>query len=278
MKDTAICTYIDNDKDLIEEFGWLYKSWLYSGSWQESDIVAFHHPGITDLPVNSGVKYIPISPISETDEKWKNYPFINSVWYLTTPQCSEVAGYKYILRTDNDCFLTPNFKNFKPRLATFGTGLFANHPSVPIRLYQIAEKWDLYSMSNNVGSTIMAFSSDVIQYTQVQFQLCERLDEEEFTDGPGEWPGWFHGVLSMYAGQLAAASFFGNNMTLGGLDVHCMAHSEISENDYHIHAFHTYDHFSKFNWRSGAYDNFDMSILDRNKISDYCLWIASEAK
>jgi len=276
MNRTAICTYVDNDSNLVEEFGWLHRSWLVSGSNETSDIVAFHHPEI-NLPELDGVKYVPIVPISETNPMWGGYPFINSVWYLTTPEASNIFWeYEYILRTDNDCFLTENFNSLKPRLPTFGVGLFAGEPIVVAMLAQIAEKWGLKMPFNNVGSTMMAKTSDVLQYSQVQMQFCERLMESEFPEGPGRWPDWFQGVTTMYAGQLAAASHFGSNMIMGGLDVQCMSHDQICNTDYHIHAFHTNDHFSKFKWREGSYK--DTPILDKNSIAEYWLWVARGAE
>lgn len=275
MIDTAVVTYIDDSKTLIQEFHWLYKSWIYSGSWRTSKIIAFHHPSIDmNLLPKEDVLYIPLIPLTERDEIWKEYPFINSVEYLTRPEASVLAQYKYILRTDNDCFLTPNFQSFKPRLATFGIGMYATQPIVVAKLAQIAAQWGIQPIFNNVGSTLMAKSNQVLQYSQLQMEYCRKLRAEEFPDGYGEWPNWYFGVLTMYAGQLAANAFFGMNMTMGGFDVHCMSHEEMKPTDYHIHAWHTYDNFSKFKWREGKYSKIDRSALDPNIIADYCLWIA----
>lgn len=276
MSNTAIAVYIDNDINLRQEFNWLYKSWLYSGSWAMSDIVAFYNPSIdlTELPQNNGIKYIPSTPLSELDQDWATYKFINSIYYLTTPEASILTDYKYTLRTDCDCFLTPNFPNLKPRLATMGMGLYALIPDVAIRLGQIAQKWNIHTVMNNVGSTIMAHSNIVLQYSQVQMEFCRKLKAEEFTNGPGTWPGWYFGVLSMYAGQLAANSYLGTNMVMGGLDIYCVAHEPMCNTDYHIHAWHTQGDFSKFKWRDGLYKDIDLNSLDKNRINDYCLWIA----
>lgn len=275
MKKVAITTYIDNNQDLITEFSWLYRSWLYSKSNEMSDIVAFIHPNIPmeTLPENNGVIYIPIFPLSESNLDWTEYKFINSVWYLTTPEAAFLTKYKYILRTDNDCFLTPYFPKLKPRLATFGIGMFSTDPEVVAKLALISHKWGITPIFNNVGSTFMAFSDIALQYSQIQLEYCKKLRTEEFPDGYGTWPGWYFGVLTMYAGQLAANALFGYGLTLGGLDVHCMARTQMCETDYHIHAWHTYDYFSKFAWRNGDYKDFDIEKLDRNCIADYCLFI-----
>ena len=275
MKDVAITTYIDNKPNIITEFGWLYCSWLFSKSNQVSKIIAFHHPQIPikNLPQDDNIIYVPLLPLAEEDATWGNYPFINSIWYLTTSAAEFLKDYNYVLRTDNDCFLTPYFLTLRPRLATFGIGMFATEPDVTIRLANIAKKWGLYTPFNNVGSTLMAHSTQALEYSQIQLDFCYRLRSEEFTEGAGKWPGWFYGVLSMYAGQLAASAYFGTNMICGGLDVHPSA-KEMCGTDYHIHAFHTWDHFSKLLWWRGNYRDYDMTILDKNRIADYCLLIA----
>ncbi len=276
MNKTAVTVYIDNDPNIITEFGWLYRSWLYSGSWRTSDIVAFYNPAISleRLPKDVGIIYVPVQPLSDLKPEWESYKFINSIYYLTTPDAVILTDYKYVLRTDCDCFLTPYFQSFKPRLATFGVGLYTLDPAVAVRLSQIAQKWGIMPVFNSVGSTIMAYSHMVLQYSQLQMEYCRKLKAEEFMDGIGTWPGWYFGVLSMYAGQLAANSLFGIGMTLGGLDVHCMSPELMCPTDYHIHAWHTYDYFSKFKWRNGEYKEVDMNKLNHNCISDYCLWIA----
>lgn len=280
MKDTAIVVYIDNNKNMITEFGWLYNSWLLSGSWRTSQIVVFYHPLISKdaLPKDSDIEYIPLIPLTEREEEWKQYPFINSIWYLTTPEAAILTKYEYVLRTDCDCFLTPYFPNLRPRLAQFGAGMFAVDADVIIRLAMIAKKWGIPSIFNNVGSTFMSYSNMTLQYSQTQMEYCRKLKVEEFKDGYGTWPGWYQGVLTMYAGQLAAGSVFGYGLNMGGLDVHCVSHEIMSPLDYHIHAWHIEGFFSKHKWRLGEYKNYDMSTLDKTRICDYCLWIAGRGE
>ncbi len=276
MKDTAIAVYIDNNENIKTEFGWLYNSWLLSGSWRTSRIVAFYNPSINldDLPKDNDIEYVPVSPLTEREVEWKDYPFINSVWCLTTPEAAIIAEYKYVLKTDCDCFLTPFFPNLRPRLATFGAGMFAGEHEVTIRLIGIAKKWGISPVFNNIGSSFMAYTSVALQFMQTTMEYCRKLKAEEFKDGYGEWPGWYQGVLTMYAGQLAAWSVFNYGMNIGGLDVHCIAREPMSPQDFHIHAWHTNGYFSKHKWREGAYRHLDMNALDKTNIADYCLWIA----
>jgi hypothetical protein len=270
MKEVAVVTYLDKNERLIKEFNWLYRSWVVSGSWLTSDLVVFHHPEVQVHNVD--LITIPLEPIN-TQAKWKDYPFINSVYYLGTLQAEFLKEYKYILRTDHDCFLTPNFPSLRPRLATFGIGMYAQEPSVVVKLAQIAEKWGILPNFNNVGSTVMAYSGTVLAYAKLHMEYCERLLADEFPT-EGKWPGWFKGVLSMYAGNLAANAYFGMGLTFGGLDCHCMSLEPMCATDYHIHAWHTYDFFSKFKWHDGGYSNIDTNTLDKRIIANYCLAIA----
>lgn len=282
MKDVAIACYIDNDIDLINEFNWLYKSWLYSGSWFVSDLVAFHNPSIdlTRLPQDNDITLIPLIPYSDKHEEWASYKFVNSIAFLAEPEAGVLAEYKYILRTDCDCFLTPYFKDLRPRLTTFGAGHYTQVPDVTIRLARVAERWGIKPVFINQGSTVMGLSNKVLMYSLIHLEYCHRLREEEFEESDFErkdlmdWPGWYAGVLTMYAGQLAAQEYFGQAMNIGGLDAHCMCHDDISSSDYHIHAWHSNEHFSKLKWRKGYYRDYDMAKLNIKKISDYCLWIA----
>lgn len=278
MKDIGIATYIDNVDTIIEEFGWLYRSWKYSGAWQNSQIVAFYNPAIDEsrLPKDYDVWYIPSVPFTQIKPEWAAYPFLNSVYILHGPEAQNLSKFKYVMRTDNDVFLTPNFRNIELRLAKFGMGMYASEPIVSAKLAQIAAKWGIKPVHNNVGSTFICNSDLALLYGKLQFEYCMRLAAEEFGNGKGEWPNWYFGVLTMYAGNLAANALFGYGLTLGGLDCHCMSQDEMCSTDYHIHAWHTYDYFSKFHWREGAYNEVDMAKLNPKRISDYCLLIAGK--
>lgn len=271
MKDVAIATYLDKDERLFKEFNWLYKSWVLSGSWLTSDLVVFHHPDV--VIGNEDVIKVPVEPLTK-EERWKDYPFINSVYFLTTPQAEFLKSYKYLMRTDHDVFLTPNFPRLRPRLATFGMGLYAQDIDAVTNLVRKGAEWGVLFQNNNIGSTIIAYSNTTIEYCKLHLQYCERMLKEEFTTFGGVWPKWFKGVLSMYAGCLAANKFFGAGLQLGGLDCHCMSQDQMCSTDYHIHAWHTNDDFSKFKWHRGEYNNTNFYALDKTIISNYCLYIA----
>jgi hypothetical protein len=277
-KGVAVTTYIDNKAELHSEFWWLFRSWEYSKSDDVSDLVAFVNPAV-DLRLlpaaRKGLYYVPLEPLTAKESRWNDYPFINSIYFLTSSEARDcLRDYIYVMRTDNDCFLTRHFPMLRPRLATFGIGLYSQVPQVAGKLVELCGKWGIIPQFNNVGSTFISFTEQALAYNQVHMDYCERLLADEFQGGPGEWPGWFKGVLSMYAGNLAANAFFGANLVLGGLDCHCMSGDYMCSTDYHIHAWHTWDYFSKFRWRNGEYMETDFAKLDVWRISDYCLAIA----
>lgn len=277
-KCVAVTTYIDNKPEFHNEFWWLWRSWQYSRSDRVADLVAFVNPAadLRLLPKDGdGLRYVPLKPLSSQAERWAGYPFINSIYYLTTQEAKDqLADYIYLMRTDNDCFLTRHFPMLQPRLATFGIGLYSQVPQVAKKLIDLCEKWGIMPQFNNIGSTFIAFREQALAYNQVHLDFCERLLVEEFQEAQGEWPGWFKGVLSMYAGNLSANAFFGPNLVMGGLDCHCMSRDYMCSTDYHIHAWHTYDYFSKFRWRAGEYREVDFKKLDVWRIADYCLAMA----
>ena len=54
-KRMAILTYIDATENMVQEFGWLYRSWIYSGNWRTSDLIVCCHPAaVGALPDEPG--------------------------------------------------------------------------------------------------------------------------------------------------------------------------------------------------------------------------------
>lgn len=276
MKTTAIVTYVDDAPWQLDEFSWLYKSWLFSNCRRTSDIIVFCHPTIaSELPDHAGIRIIPYVPLTERESMWSCYGYINSIEYLCSPEAEKVVdGYDYVLRTDNDVFLTEHFTDLRPRLPLFGSGSYVMTEEVARKLSQIARKLELnYAYVHNVGSTILATPDYVIAFSKRQLKLCRYLATNEFSE-EGGWPGWFRGVITMYAGELAANDLFGIGISRMGLDCMSMSDESIGSTDFHIHAFHTHQDFSKIAWREGKYASTDLSKLDLTKINEYCLFIA----
>jgi len=278
-KDVAIVVYIDTDKNSFNEILWLYRSWLYSGSNKRSDLILFHNPEIQNgtLPEDEGIIHVPLAPICDQDKLWHDYRRINSTWFLTTEEAKIVHKYKYTFRTDIDTFLTKNFVGFRPRLATFGANVYASYDqSVGQKITEICIKYGIKQYSMNTDCHIMANSNLITEYAKYQYQIAKRLKTEEFQDGHGTWPGWYEYIINMYSAGIAANGFFRMGYAIGGLGCMSMSQDPIGSSDYHIHAFHTEQHFSKLKWREGYYNAIDFDELKGDTIANYCIKMAGK--
>jgi len=278
-KEVAVATYLDNHIKCVYEIRWLINSWRYSKSSDISDIIIFYNPQIAEelMPAQeNGLIFIPLLPISRTTNEWGEYHRVNSIWYPTTKEGEILRDYKYTLLSDTDCFLTKSFVGFRPRLATFGINAYASEPAVLQRLIQICRKYGIKQHFINATSGIMAYSKHVIEYSKLRYNVAKKLRDTEFPDGIGAWPGWYAGITNMYSSHVAANMYFGMGYNLGGIDCMSMCEDPISSNDYHIHAFHTYQDFSKLNWYDGKYNETDFSKLNPEIIKDYCLLMAGK--
>jgi len=276
-KDTAIAVYIDDDEYCAIEIHWLHRSWLYSGSNERSDILMFHNPAVdmSKVPSGEGIIHIPLKPTD--DPVWHDYPRVNSTYFLTTKEAEITHNYDYTFRTDIDTFLTKNFVTFKPRLATFGHNAYASvDPEVARKISQICQKWGIRQYHMNTDCHVMAYSKGITEYAKMQYSMARRLKTEEFKDGHGEWPGWYEYIINMYSAGIAANAFFGMGYSIGGLGCMSMSPDPIGSTDYHIHAFHTYQNFSKIKWREGYYDCLDLDSLDDHTVINYCIKMAGK--
>lgn len=280
-KDAAIVAYVDVDEWGILEAGWLYRSWLYSGSNRRSDLLFFYNPDIdvSLLPSGEGVKHIPVRSVVETDPLWEDYPRVNSTYFLTTPEAAIVLDYRYTFRTDLDVFLTKNFASFYPRLAHFGLNIYETEGGGAVGdiIGRFCKAMEIQRYHMNIDCHIMAGSPHVLRYAKFQFRIATILRDSEFRDGfVGAWPGWYKYVINMYSAGIAANACFKLGANVGGFSVMSMSHDPIGSNDYHIHAWHTSQHFSKMAWRDGVYDVMDHDSLDDNIINQYCIKMAGK--
>lgn len=272
----AICCYVDNKPAILEEFRWLYHSWLYSGC--PGSILAFAHPDAVKAVSLPGVHAIETEPTTAREAEWREYPFINSIGYLAAEPARTFDGFTHLLRTDCDCFITPNFPRQAPRLPLFGRGQYVQTAEVSARLGETAKKLGLhYAWCHNIGSTILSTVEAVRHYDGKQKEICNHLLREGFPDGRGKWPGWWWGVLTMYAGELAANAIWDVGVCVGGLDCMSMASDPLGALDFHIHAWTSEQDFSKNHYRSGKYDGIPLSTLRPDSVRNYCLMITKMA-
>ena len=283
-KDLAITVYVDDNENMIQEFNWLYKSFIYSGNYVNSDLVAFCNPSVInklDLSIlnDKNVVIIPSEPVSSLDKIWADYKFINSVYFLVTKEAEILGNYEYTLSTDADEFVTKNLVNFRPHIHTFGLGhyMWENDTVSRNKIEGIIKKLGLkYNFMHNVGQSYMYRTGDVINFRKLQYDVSRHLMLHEFPTY-GTWGGWFKGVITMYASEIVANQLGTANVVTNVLDSYCMSDHKIGNNFYLIHAWHTEQFFSKFKFRDGAYKDIDVDKLNIDIVNNYCLYLATKS-
>ncbi|WP_145519733.1 DUF7164 domain-containing protein [Yersinia mollaretii] len=280
-KQVGIMTYIDNSEKMLEDFSWLYKSWIHSGCWQTSDLIVVHHPALTDkLPQESGIVLIPLEPVSQHDPQFQNYHFINSIACLSGPHIDTVLKrYSWLLRTDADVFLTHHLANFTPLYPVHGRGNYHFTANFREKMLDFCQRHGVEHRQHfGCGHSVMLSSELMISFLQRQMHWCRKLAEDFGPDRAnwGAWPGWYRGVLTMYAAEIAANERWPDYLQDGReriLDMPSCTEGNIDTLTLHIHATHGDTLFSKFRYRAGEYADINPTTLDRRRVDHYCTWI-----
>ena len=93
----------------------------------------------------------------------------------------------------------------------------------------------------------------------------------------GKWPYWYRLVCTMYGNDIAIQHLFPNISKQSRhrylLDVDSSDNDNLTQNMKHVHAFHTDDFFSKFNYTSQVY--YACKILSLDKKWETIRWILS---
>jgi len=279
-KTLGVMTYIDDSPDMLQEFGWLYKSWIHSGNWRTSDLIVVHNPRLAGrFPVEEGVVLIPCEPACAPGTVFEGYPFINSIACLAGPHIDDVSlAYEWLLRTDADTFLTKHLVDFRPSFPVHGRGHYHRSQEFREKMLDFCARHGVVHQNHfGCGSSLLARSGFVVDLLKRQTYWCAEV-LKEFGSDRGHWPGWFRGVASMYAAEIAANEAWVNFLFYGRervLDVESFCTVPIDAMVYHIHALVTDDYFSKGKFRAGAYDGMDLSQLDLGVIGPYCHWLAA---
>lgn len=290
---SVILTYVDDTPNMIQEFGWLVKSWEFSGCKDTFDIHVNANPSVIDkLKGKEGIQFIPREPMHTGKyPTWDNYAFINSIGCLleaemiswngvamTIPDVINKQKYTHFLKSDCDVFLTRYLRNFRPRLPIFGRGgKYTIKTEVREKLQKLSNKIfsvkDIPIINFQVGSSYM-MPIDNLNFNNMVLNVSEFLMNNCFPSD-GEWPGWYKGVCTMYGTCLAAnASFPMHSYDLGFFDAMSMCTDNIHASDLHIHAYHTFEYFSKHDYRAGKYDHIKLEEIDYNTLSGYSHLIA----
>jgi len=280
-KTLGIMCYIDNNPTMLEDFSWLYKSWIHSGNWLTSDLLVVHHPDAgAHLPRGeAGVITVPCLPVAVPGSVFEGYPFINSIACLSGPHIDSIARpYPCLLRTDADVFLTGNLKDFRPSFAVHGCGNYHWTEEFREGMLDFCRRHGVTHMNHfGCGHSFLGPAELVMHMVKRQTYWTEMF-LKDFGDKTGAWPGWYRGVSTMYAAEVLANESFGAFLANGReriLDVYSYGVGPIEKLVYHIHAIHTYDYFSKFHFREGRYSQIDVETLNLGVIREYCHWIAA---
>ena len=272
----AVVVFVEDNKHLLLQLGCLYTSLKYIQS-NDTDLVVFGTKEALEKVPDDCIKVE--CEIASNPPEFLNYRFINSISCLVGEQADFLDDYDLILRTDADTFLTPAWNSFYPALYTVGAGGYVNDQETRNNLKRIAAQFNLRHQGlHNLGSTHYGDARLVREVCKLATTITAHILTEEFKDGEGQWPGWYSGVATMYACEIAANHYVDQIIKDGKRIDHGSASLESINNIPHIHCWHTDGMFSKFQFTAGNYDHLSTDQLNVNKIKDYCLFIALKSK
>lgn len=284
MKERAIVSYVEDKPFLIIEAHNLYKSCIESNIQNNTDLV-FCAPKYIwkKLPKDKFVIYLETNSDScncdKNDEycdlSWQGYHFVNSISCLAKNK-EYLRKYNYILKTDCDVFITENFKDFFPNIFHVGIGGYNNDDIVKKRLKDIAKKLGYKHKGKfNIGATWYGDGNLIIKCSEITLKVLKIILGNFFKNGEGKWPGWFRGVASMYASEIAINHVVDDFIISDKFDSRCDSKNSWKDDGiYHIHSWYTDDIYSKNNFINNIYDNIDLNTLNTEKTNEYCLKIA----
>ena len=294
-KNKAIVVYIDNKEKCIEEFSWLWKSWLMWDINEEWDLVAFTNPIIMET-IEKRFKHddlylLSMGSCAVTGSEWEGYGFVNSFSMFDNPVHDNLLKerYDYLLKTDCDTFLTKNFKGIeldKTRVH-FGTGMY--YPInqgigwinlVREKIVATSKAMGLkYNNITHVGASMLGYTEAISKICKLQKEITSNLLKYGWKKGDnGTWPGWWKGTASMYAGEIAVNHLLGPmNIVSGTVDVYC-TENKITSTDLHIHAWQVDEEtklFSKKKYHTGELPKIKRMAVP-NTAGDYCHMVACQ--
>jgi len=262
----AIIVYIDDKEKCIEEFSWLWKSWLMWDINKGWDLVAFTNPTIMETIEkrfkHNDLHLLPMDSDAVKGTEWEGYGFVNSFSMFSNLTYDKLLKekYEYILKTDCDTFLTKNFKGIKLDHTKLHVGIGLYYPIgqsiewldlVRNKITTISKAMNLkYNNITNVGASILGPSEAISNICKLQKKVTSTLLKYGWKDGDtGTWPGWWKGTASMYAGEIAVNHFLlPMNIVKGNIDIYCTK-NKITSTDLHIHAWQVENSELLFNKR-----------------------------
>lgn len=272
----AIVVYLENKQDLLLMFNCLYTSLKYIQS-TDTDLVVFGTQESLNKIPDDCIKKV-CAPITYKPE-WHNHHYMNSLYCLVCEESDFLDGYDFLLRCDLDTFLTPAWNSYYPDSYSVGEGSYVHYDEVRQNIRRIASRLGFRHQGiHNIGSTHYGKPSQVRQVCRLALPITKYILNQEFIDGPGEWPKWYKWVSILYGTEIAVNHLIEDiQIDYGKLDYLSTSEDSIRKHP-HIHCWHTEDCFSKFQFAAGTYDGLDMNVLDIDKVKDYCLFIALKSK
>jgi len=128
----------------------------------------------------------------------------------------------------------------------------------------------------NIGSTWYGLTDLVRRASALSEMLCRYLLNGPFRTDRGAWPGWYKGVASMYAGEIAINHLAPDAERTRLLDAWSTGQTSPSD-VVHIHCWHTDTPFSKHWFMSRRYPPEMAASLNPNAMADYCLALSFQS-
>ena len=264
----AIVCFVEDNRHLIQQALALRHSWLYARS-PDTDLAVMGPADVLARLPDDLVK-IEQQPAAD-DPVWRGYRFANSIACLNGASAERLDRYTHVLLTDVDTFITPAWNDFHPTSFLFGNGAYSNNDEVRQRLRDIAVRYGLVHRGlTNVHSTWYGSTEVVRRACGFAEMLTKHILTHYFSDHEGEWPGWYRGVASLYAGEIAVNHCAPDAQRSELLDASSTSQEPLSRYP-HIHCWHTDEKFSKHDFMSGRYTPEDAQDLDLHVVRDYCM-------
>jgi len=267
MNTKAIVVYLDNKPVQVKWFNFLYNSWKSSGASDTWDLVVFTDRYYNRVP--SDVHYVQVMPFSDRPGPCKNHVFANSIHCLTVEKAAFLGEYDILCRSDVDVFLSPSFRDFRPQHMHCGVGGYAGMQEVRDNIIRVAAELDLtHHGIHQMGSTYIGPTDQVLAVAGLQMRVTEHLLTHDFRTQEGQWPGWYGGVVTMYAGEIALNHICGQEtMITSKIDARSDAHGPIKD-VLTVHCWHTDSDFSKY--RDYSYIN--SHLCDTDDVVGWCMY------
>ena len=270
----AIVCFVDDNRHLVQQLLALRLSLLHSAS-SDTDLVVMGPADVLAGLPDDLVK-IPQRPAVD-DTVWQDYRYVNSIACLNGTGAEQLDQYTHLLRTDVDTFVTPRWNDFYPETFTCGIGGYSNDEDIRQRLRAIAARYGLVHRGlTNVGSTWYGPTEVVRRAAAFAEMLTKHILTHCFATDHGAWPGWYRGVATLYAGEIAVNHCAPDAELSPLLDARSWAEGSPSQFA-HIHCWHGPKRFSKHAFMGGRHTAEDAENLDPDVVGDYCLALSFQS-